>query len=274
LRKSQERREALVKYQMNPDHFAEQLIQDWHNNNYVGSEKAEVASLVNPIYKERITRLQGEEKVLDIKIIALEQKLSQILKLEQIEIEGNSFRIVPWSWITERNYTLARIFEAKNRNDLFIPFRKFTNNFDYYRVQHNSEKFIACLNLSETEKSITDSIESLKEQLKILSQFVPSVREDIVSSIKTRIQELIEKVKSRIDDLNGQWETLISERRELEYKKGMSVEEGVKLATKCLKASMGREPSVGGGIDIFTVRKGEIKQIVAQDSTTEFKNRN
>jgi proteasome beta subunit len=59
-----------------------------------------------------------------------------------------------------------------------------------------------------------------------------------------------------------------------EYKKGMSVEEGVKLATKCIRASMGREPSVGGGIDIFTVKKGEVKSIVAQDAVTEFKNRN
>ncbi len=59
-----------------------------------------------------------------------------------------------------------------------------------------------------------------------------------------------------------------------EYKKGISVEEGIRLAAKCIKASMGREPSVGGGIDIYTVRKGEVKPVLAQEASYEFKNRN
>lgn len=56
-----------------------------------------------------------------------------------------------------------------------------------------------------------------------------------------------------------------------EYKKGMSIEEGIKLAVKCLKASMGREPSVGGGIDIYIVKKEEVKEFSNQESFLEFK---
>ena len=53
--------------------------------------------------------------------------------------------------------------------------------------------------------------------------------------------------------------------------KGMSIEEGVKLAVRCIKASMLREPSVGEGIDIYVVKKGEIKQISAQEASYELK---
>ena len=51
----------------------------------------------------------------------------------------------------------------------------------------------------------------------------------------------------------------------------MLLEEGKKLALKCIKASMGRDPSVGEGVDIYTIKKGEVKQILEQEAQTEFK---
>ena len=56
-----------------------------------------------------------------------------------------------------------------------------------------------------------------------------------------------------------------------EYRSGMLLEEGKKLALKCIKASMGRDPSVGEGVDIYTIKKGEVKQILEQEAQTEFK---
>lgn len=56
-----------------------------------------------------------------------------------------------------------------------------------------------------------------------------------------------------------------------EYKKGMSIEEGIKLATKCIKATSNREPSVGSGLNIYTVKKGEVKEITEQIAVLEFK---
>ncbi len=56
-----------------------------------------------------------------------------------------------------------------------------------------------------------------------------------------------------------------------EYKKGMSIEEGIKLATKCIKSSMGRDPAVGGGIDIYTIDKDSLKEVLAQDAVLELK---
>lgn len=56
-----------------------------------------------------------------------------------------------------------------------------------------------------------------------------------------------------------------------EYKQDITIEEGVKLITKCIKASMGRDPGVGAGIDIYTIKKGEIKEAVGKDAVTEFK---
>jgi proteasome beta subunit len=59
-----------------------------------------------------------------------------------------------------------------------------------------------------------------------------------------------------------------------EYDKKISVEEGIKLAKKCITASMGRDPATGEGIDIYVVKKGEVKQVLAQTVVPEYKDRN
>jgi proteasome beta subunit len=58
-----------------------------------------------------------------------------------------------------------------------------------------------------------------------------------------------------------------------EYKPSISINEGVEMAIKCIKAATRREPGVGGGFDIYTVKKGEVKQIMAKDFVEELKDK-
>jgi len=51
---------------------------------------------------------------------------------------------------------------------------------------------------------------------------------------------------------------------ERQYKKGLSVEEGVELAKESLKSSTQRDTASGYGIDIFTITKEGIKKVVEQ----------
>jgi len=55
-----------------------------------------------------------------------------------------------------------------------------------------------------------------------------------------------------------------------EYKKNMTLDEGVAMTTKCIKAATAREPSVGAGMDIYTVKKGEIKQVADKEAVLSF----
>lgn len=56
-----------------------------------------------------------------------------------------------------------------------------------------------------------------------------------------------------------------------EYKKGIALEEGIKLAVKCIKASSGRDPAVGEGIDVYTITKEGIKQVVSEEMVPVYK---
>jgi proteasome beta subunit len=58
---------------------------------------------------------------------------------------------------------------------------------------------------------------------------------------------------------------------ERQYKKGMSVEDGVKLVTEAIKASTQRDTGSGYGIDVFTITKSGIKKVVSQEIQPNYK---
>jgi len=58
---------------------------------------------------------------------------------------------------------------------------------------------------------------------------------------------------------------------ERQYKKGISVKEGVELAKEAIKSSTQRDVGSGYGIDVFTITKDGIKKVVEQEIEVEFK---
>lgn len=56
---------------------------------------------------------------------------------------------------------------------------------------------------------------------------------------------------------------------DVEYKKGMSLEEGIKLARKLFEATAGRQPGVGDGFDIYTIKPQEIEKVFSKKVKTE-----
>jgi len=61
---------------------------------------------------------------------------------------------------------------------------------------------------------------------------------------------------------------------ERQYKKGLSVKEGVELAKEALKSSTQRDTGSGYGIDVFTITKEGIRKVVDQEIISEYKDRN
>lgn len=58
---------------------------------------------------------------------------------------------------------------------------------------------------------------------------------------------------------------------ERQYKKGISVKEGVELAKEALKSSIQRDVGSGYGIDVFTITKDGIKKVVEQEIISEYR---
>ena len=49
------------------------------------------------------------------------------------------------------------------------------------------------------------------------------------------------------------------------YKKGLSVDEGVKLSAKCINAAVQRDIASGNGIDIVTITKDGVKKVFSKE---------
>ncbi len=58
---------------------------------------------------------------------------------------------------------------------------------------------------------------------------------------------------------------------ERQYKKGISVEEGIELAKESLKSSTQRDIGSGYGIDIYSITKDGIKKVVTQEINPEYR---
>ncbi len=58
---------------------------------------------------------------------------------------------------------------------------------------------------------------------------------------------------------------------ERQYKKGITIKEGIELAKESLKSSIQRDTGSGYGIDVFTITKDGIKRVVEQEIISEYK---
>ncbi len=53
------------------------------------------------------------------------------------------------------------------------------------------------------------------------------------------------------------------------YKKGINLEEGIKLAVKAVNAALQRDSATGSGLDIFTITPDGVKKIITKELKTQ-----
>ncbi|MCH8329290.1 MAG: proteasome subunit beta [Nanoarchaeota archaeon] len=76
---------------------------------------------------------------------------------------------------------------------------------------------------------------------------------------------------AEIDDYNtsGSGSVMVYGVLETLFKKGMSVEEGIKLAVKSINAAIQRDIASGNGINIVTITKDGVKKVLSRDIDTK-----
>ena len=80
----------------------------------------------------------------------------------------------------------------------------------------------------------------------------------------------------KVEDYDANWGSGMSYvlgLLERQYKKGMSVKECVELAKEAIKSSTQRDTGSGNGIDIYSITKEGIKQVVNEVIEPGFKER-
>lgn len=58
---------------------------------------------------------------------------------------------------------------------------------------------------------------------------------------------------------------------ERQYKKDLTVKEGIELAKECIKAAIERDTASGNGIDVFAITREGVKQAVSEEAIPQYK---
>lgn len=58
---------------------------------------------------------------------------------------------------------------------------------------------------------------------------------------------------------------------ERQYRKDLTVKEGIELAKECLKSSTQRDVGSGNGIDVFTITRDGVKHVVSEEIVPQYK---
>jgi len=104
----------------------------------------------------------------------------------------------------------------------------------------------------------------------IVASFVGGVNEDGTAEIHGVSPDgAIKKVENY--DADGSGMTFIWGLLERQYKKNLTVKEGVQLATEAIKSSSERDTASGSGIDVFTLTKDGIKHEIKQKIGPDYK---
>ncbi|PJE81833.1 proteasome subunit beta [Candidatus Pacearchaeota archaeon CG10_big_fil_rev_8_21_14_0_10_32_42] len=81
---------------------------------------------------------------------------------------------------------------------------------------------------------------------------------------------------TKVEDYDANWGSgmpYVLGLLERQYKKGLTIKEGVELAKEAIKSSTQRDMASGNGIDVYTIAKNEIKQVVSETIGPDYKER-
>lgn len=132
-----------------------------------------------------------------------------------------------------------------------------------------------------TVKESANFIATMKFQNIRRPTMIPSIVSNLIAGFdkngKTTLYNVtpdgaIAKVKEY--DASGSGMQYIWGLLERQYKKDLSVEEGIGLAIESIKSSSERDTASGCGIDVFTITKDGIKQVSKQKSEAVYKEHN
>ena len=72
-------------------------------------------------------------------------------------------------------------------------------------------------------------------------------------------------------DASGSGMTFVIGLLERQFKKDMSIQEGIELAKECIKSSTQRDTASGNGLDVWTITRGGIKHAVSEEILPQYK---
>lgn len=228
--------DKLQEILINHETFTNEVIKKWSEEDmYWGDETYDVANKINPESKRQLVSIPEKKKELHDEIKSLESGLQKINNLDDFEIEGKLFKILPYSNLPAESFPRARAILKKTKNSLFQEIVSFKTESEFKSYKYRQDQFDFAVDptngISNYHKKIDGvkiSIHNLDMQLQELKN---SIAENLVIHLKSKIQDL----ESQIHSLNIELDDLIEENGKQEIQQMIDLLEKEKEFTKAKK---------------------------------------
>jgi proteasome beta subunit len=177
-------------------------------------------------------------------------------------------------------------------------------NKDYTKIMHINDKLIVSYTGGVADAQLTHKIiaaelrlkelrtkrkVTVKESAHLLANMIyhnirsPSMIPSIVGTLIAGVNEDGSAQVFSIEPAGGVYEVkdydanfssgmpYILGLMERQYRKDLTVKDGIELAKECLKSSTQRDSGSGNGIDVFAVTKDGIKHVVSEEIVAQYK---
>jgi competence CoiA-like predicted nuclease len=200
--------------------FSDRMLKSWINDSYIEYDLNPIINSVEATYGKKLKSLKPSWKELQEKLRIQQNNLSILRSLPDKEIDGKLLKVVPFEYVTTSNYRQVKLITKESFNTLFLEVKAMATELDFNRLQYTHSQYFFVLDLNENIRAHEESIVILKEQLKDLEDYVPSVRSKVEELLTTNLQNIISRIEKDILTDDEQWDGFLAEQGDLQIKKG------------------------------------------------------
>lgn len=190
--------------------FTNAVIDKWSKGeSYWEYLTNDITNKIESELKNQLHTIPTNIKMLQADIKANEQRLLDILKLEDFQVADKPFKIVQYEQIPSTSFQRARAISKASRKTFFHEVIEFKTESEFKNIQYRKDQFDFAVDPTNAINSYTQKIEDSKNSLEALEQSLPPLRKEIVDQLIQGLKNKIQEIESEIEKLNSECDELI-----------------------------------------------------------------
>ena len=213
--------------------FTNEVIKKWSEEDmYWGDETYDVANKIAAESKRQLVSIPEKKKELHNEIKSLEISLQEIDKLDDFEIEGKLFKILPYSNLSPESFPRTIAILKKTRTSLFQEIVSFKTESEFKSYKYRQDQFDFAVDPTHRLKTIIKKVEDVKKSIQNLDMQLQELQKSIAENLVIHLKNKIQDLESQIRSLDIELDDLIEENGKQEIQQMIDLSEKEKDFTK------------------------------------------
>ncbi|RLZ09729.1 competence protein CoiA family protein [Faecalibacter macacae] len=192
----------LKEREVNFIEFSDSIIKKWIKDAYIDDyETDEIRRKIDLVDKTNLKNIRNNIHKLQDIILKNEEKLKAINNLENYDLEGIIYKIVPYNKISSTSFykTIAILKESKN--SLFPKIIQFKNEMEFKRISSKIEQYEFAINLTIYTDELQKDTEINNQKIIFFENSFSILKDKISNELYLNLKNLIKEITKEINDI-------------------------------------------------------------------------